>query len=215
MQYFLEFQWLIFFTLEMLSIVFLILFGIFRYAADRRTASTIMLWLFITCILLEAAVAFITYTETKEIATFQIVIAIFILYACTLGINDFKKLDRWMRQKIGKWRNVELLTAKDYAILSKQKDPRYMAKKYRRSSVIHLILFVTIQSILLMIGTDSFAELKMYLSDFSWVDTGSYESSPYNSQIAYNIGIIWTIVFVVDFLYSWSYTLFPSSPKKS
>ena len=50
-------------------------------------------------------------------------------YAATFGISDFKKLDRWMRKHIGKWRGVELLADKDISIMGKQKDPKYIAKK--------------------------------------------------------------------------------------
>ena len=56
------------------------------------------------------------YQVTGEISTILIIITIFVLYACTFGIYDFLKLDRWMRRKIGEWRGVELLTEKDYRI---------------------------------------------------------------------------------------------------
>lgn len=214
MNFLLEQQWMIFISLEVLSIGLLIAFGILRYALDRQKTSTLMLLFFMFCIVLEAALAFAIYTETKEISSFHIVIGIFILYACTFGIHDFRKLDRWMRQKIGKWRNVNLLTEKDDAILQKQKDPKYVAKKYRRSSLVHLVIFGIVQSILVINGTNSFEELKMYATDLSWLDEGSYKHSPYGSELAYSIGIIWTIVFIADFLYSWSYTIFPSTSKK-
>lgn len=214
MTFLVEQQWLIFIMLEVLMLVFLLAFGICRYALDQRGTSRLLLVLFVTCIGLEALLAYAIYTETKEFSTFHIVIGIFILYACTFGISDFRKLDRWMRQKIGKWRKVELLTEKDYAIIQKQENPSYVAKKYRISSLIHLVIFAIVQIILLRNGVDSFAELKGYLTDFSWVEEGNYENSPYGSDLAFGIGVIWTIVFVVDFLYSWSYTVFPSKSKK-
>lgn len=43
---------------------------------------------------------------------FQIVIPIFILYARTFGINNLKKLDRWIREKIGKWARYRLADEK-------------------------------------------------------------------------------------------------------
>src|SRR5699024_2651097 len=82
------------------------------------------------------------YQITGEISTFQIVIGVFVLYALAFGIFDFLKLDRWMRKKIGARRNVELLSEKDYDIIARNKNPKYIAKKYRYTSTIHLIVFV-------------------------------------------------------------------------
>lgn len=49
----------------------------------------------------------------------------------------------------------------------------------------------------------------MYLSDFSWIEKGVAKESPYPNDVTFGIGIIWGIVFIADFIYSWSYTLFP------
>ncbi|WP_153727829.1 hypothetical protein [Salinibacillus xinjiangensis] len=116
------------------------------------------------------------YQVTNEISTFQIILVIFVLYACTFGIFDFLKLDRWMRTKIGQWRGVELLTDKDYRIMERAKDPKYIARKYRYSAMIHLIIFVTVQSIFWMYGTDSFDEMLTYLTDFSWIEAGDLKA---------------------------------------
>lgn len=161
--------------------------------------------------MIEGALGLYVYRQTAEISTFQIVIIIFILYAFTLGICDFIKLDRWMRKKIGKLRGVELLTAKDYEIIEKNKNPKYIAKKYRISSYIHFILFITAQAVLWGMGTESLAEIKMYLSDFSWLGHGNAKESPYQNDAAFAIGVIWGIVFIADVINSWSYTLFPKN----
>src|SRR5699024_6098336 len=58
------------------------------------------------------------------------------------------------------------------------------------------------------------AEAKEYALDLSWVDTGDPDISPYPNDMFYGIGMIWGIAFVVDFIYSWSYTLFPSKKKR-
>lgn len=161
--------------------------------------------------MIEGALGLYVYRQTGEISTFQIVIIIFILYAFTFGIFDFIKLDRWMRKKIGKLRGVELLTAKDYEIIEKNKNPKYIAKKYRISSYIHFILFITAQAVLWGMGTESLAEIKMYLSDFSWLGHGNSKESPYQNDAAFAVGVIWGIVFIADVINSWSYTLFPKN----
>ena len=169
---------------------------------------------FLAFLIIEALLGILIYQETKEISSFQIIIGIFVIYACTFGIFDFIKLDRWMRRKVGKWRHIELLTEKDYVILKRQKDPKYLAKKYRLSSTIHLCIFIVGQSILWTYGTENFDEMLSFLTDFSWVEAGTAEASPYANEMMFSIGMIWGIVFFVDFIYSWSYTIFPGKSKQ-
>lgn len=205
----LENSWGIFIFIEVLSLCALLLFGVFRYFFSKRKMSFVFIFLFLFLLIMEGLLGLYVYEQTGEISTFQVVIVIFLLYAFTFGIVDFIRLDRWMRQKIGKLRGVELLSEKDYATLDRNRDPKYIAKKYRRSSYIHFILFIVIQSIFWTLGTENFAEMKMYLTDFSWIETGEAASSPYPNETTFAIGMIWGIVFIVDFIYSWSYTIFP------
>lgn len=213
MQFLLANQWTIFIILELMSIFSLLFFGFLRYLLNRRRLSVLAIFAFLVLLITEALLGVVIYQETKEIATFQIIIGIFVVYACTLGIFDFLKLDRWMRQRIGKWRRVELLTEKDYAILQRQKNPKYVAKKNRVSSVIHLTLFITGQSILWMYGTESFEEMLGFITDLSWIEAGTVAESPYPNEVTYSIGMIWGLVFIADFIYSWSYTIFPGKQK--
>ncbi|MFD2043123.1 hypothetical protein ACFSTA_02245 [Ornithinibacillus salinisoli] len=206
----LNYNWELFITAEILSLVALILFCIFRYFFNKQRLSIVFIFLFLFLLVLEALLGLYVYTHTGEISSFLIIIAIFIIYACTFGVFDFIRLDRWMRGKIGKLRGVELLTPKDYEIMERNKDPKYIAKKYRISSFIHLVIFVIGQSIFWIIGTDSIAEMKSYITDFSWLENGVSEGTPYPNDTIFSIGVIWGIVFIVDFIYSWSYTLFPN-----
>ncbi|QBQ05168.1 hypothetical protein E2C16_05560 [Sporosarcina pasteurii] len=202
-------QWGIFIIIEILSLVSLLLFGVFRYFLNKRKVSTIMILTFIALLLLEGLLAILVYTETNEISTFQIVVLIFILYACTFGVLDFLKLDRWMRKKVGEWRGTSLLTEKDTRILKRQKNSKYVAKKYRISSMTHTVIFIAGQWLLWSYGTNHMSEMLPYIKDWSWFTEGRFEASPYANETAYHIGVLWIIVFAVDFIYSWSYTLFP------
>lgn len=214
LQFIVTYQWEIFILLEVLSFVSLLLFGFLRYVLNKRELSVLAIVGFLVLLLIESLLAILIYHETKEISTFQIIILIFVVYACTFGIFDFIKLDRWMRKKVGQWRRVELLTEKDYVILKRQKDPKYLAKKYRLTSVVHLVVFIVGQSILWTYGTENFDEIISFLTDLSWIEAGTSEQSPYANDAAYSVGMIWTLVFIIDFIYSWSYTIFPSKPKK-
>ncbi|CDO03871.1 hypothetical protein BN988_02401 [Oceanobacillus picturae] len=206
----LQYHWEIFIVAEVLSIASLLLFCVFRYFFNKQRLSRGFIALFLALLAAEALLGLFVYQETSEISSFLIIVTVFVIYACTFGIADFKKLDRWMRRKIGTFRGVELLTEKDYEIIRRDMDPKYKAKKYRISSLIHLAVFLVAQAIFWSLGTDSLAEVKWYLTDFSWVERGEAEGSPYPNETIFSIGVIWGLVFIIDFLYSWSYTLFPS-----
>ena len=129
-------------------------------------------------------------------------------------MTDFKKLDRWMRRKIGKWRNVELLTEKDYEVMERDKDPSFIARKYRWTSTLHLVVFVVVQTAFWMYGTADTEEMLGYIRDFSWIEAGNFEESPYPNETIYSIGMIWGLVFIIDFIWSWPYTIFPAKSNK-
>lgn len=205
----LEYNWEMFIVIELLSLGALILFGVFRYFLSKPRISIMFIFFFLLLLVLEGLLGFYVYLQTGEISTFQIVITIFIIYAFTFGIFDFIRLDRWMRRKIGMLRKVELLSDKDYQIIERNNNPKYIAKKYRISSSIHFVIFVIVQAILWRMGTESIADIKMYISDFSWIEKGIAKESPYPNDVTLGIGVIWGIVFIVDFIYSWSYTLLP------
>lgn len=209
----LNYQWEIFILVEVLSLVSILLFGVVRYIFSKQNLSMFFLLLFLGLLILEAALAIFIYRETGEITTFQIIITIFILYACTFGISDFKKLDRWMRIKIGNWRSVDLLTEKDKIILERQKDPKHVAKKYRLSSIIHLLVFLIVQLSFWIYSLDTLEEALLYLKDLSWIGTENAEVTPYANDTIYGISMIWGLVFIIDFIYSWSYTIFPSKQR--
>jgi len=206
----LEYNWELFISVELLSLGSLILFGTFRYFFNKSRLSFAFIFLFLFLLLIEGMLGLYVYRQTGEVSTFLIVITVFIIYAFTFGIIDFIRLDRWMRKNIGKLRGVNLLREKDYRIMERNKDPKFLAKKYRITSLIHLGIFVIGQAIFWSMGTDSMTEAKDYLTDFSWLEEGVSKNSPYPNDITYGIGIIWGIAFIADFIYSWSYTLFPS-----
>nr|WP_077702373.1 hypothetical protein [Virgibacillus dokdonensis] len=210
MSFFVTYSWEIFIVAEVLSLISLLLFGLFRYFFNKTKTSALFICLFFILLVAEALLGMYVYQHTGEISNFLIVITIFVIYACTFGIFDFIRLDRWMRNKIGNWRGVELLTDKDYTIMDRNKNPKYIAKKYRISSMIHIVVFILGQTIFWSLGTDSWQELKAYLTDLSWVEQGDFTQSPYTNKTFLSIGMLWGIVFVVDLIYSWSYTLFPS-----
>lgn len=205
-----EYSWELFIVAEVLSILALLGFGLFRYFFNKRAFSMVFIVAFLMLLVLESVLGIYVYQQTGELSTFIIVVTVFVLYACTFGIFDFLRLDRWMRLKIGKLRGVELLTEKDYEIMERTSNPKYKARKYRFSSLIHLVIFFTAQIIFWSMGTDSVSDMISYLTDFSWLENETAEGTPYPNDTLHGIGLLWGIVFIADFLYSWSYTVFPS-----
>lgn len=208
-----SYQWEIFITAEVLSMASLIFFGVVRYFFGRRQLSLLFLGLFFVLLVLEATVAITVYQGTGKIETFQIVVMLFVIYACTFGIVDFKKLDRWMREKIGRWRGIQLLSDKEIDIMNKQKDPKYIAKKYRYSSIAHLIVFVAVQAGFWVYGLGGTDRIMDYFMDLSWIGTENVAETPYTNETIYGISMVWGIIFIVDFIWSWSYTIFPVEKK--
>ena len=209
----LTYQWEIFIVAEVLSWIFLLFFGIVRYFLNKHRLSSLFLIIFIILIAFEALFGWLIYQETGELSSFQIIITVFVVYACTFGISDFKKLDRWMRKHIGKWRNVQLLTETDIELMNKHKDSKYLAKKYRKTSSVHLLVFILVQTGFWIYGNEGIQSLLAYAKDLSWIGTENIAETPYANETLYTISMLWGLIFIVDFIWSWSYTFFPSKSR--
>ncbi|MBU8596374.1 hypothetical protein [Shouchella clausii] len=206
-----EFAAPLFIAMELASLVCLLLFGVARYGLDKRGTSMIFIFLFVGITALEAGLGWLLYKETGELSTLQIIITVFVLYAVTFGIQDFKKLDRWMKQKIGRLRGIDLLTDKDREQIAKQKDPSYQARMYRRSSFAHLLVFLIAQTVFFALGTNNWDDALSYVRDLSWLSSESYNptNSPYPNETIHSISMLWGVIFLIDTIYSWSYTFWP------
>lgn len=213
MEFLLAYQWEIFIALEVLSFIALLVFLVARYAMMNQKLSTIFLLLFFACMILEVMLAILVYQQTGEISTFTIVIAIFIIYACTFGISDFKKLDRFIKQKIGKWRGINLLTEEEIRKIEAAKDPVFIARKNRRWWYAHALVFIGTHYLFwIWYGNDS-NELIHYLTDWSWWENEKLTSSPFQNEMIQQVSKIWIVIFVIDTIISWSYTFFPEKKK--
>lgn len=210
MELMITYQWEIFISLEVLSLVFLVAFLFIRYAFTKQGLSRLFLLLFILCIAFEAVIALLIYQRTGEISTFQIVIGIFIIYACTFGISDFKKLDRYIKSKVGKWRGINLLTEADLRKMEQAKDPIVVARKNRRWWYAHAFVFVIAHYVFWVYYGSNSHDFSYYLSDFSWWEDKGSANGPFQHEVVGGISKIWTIVFAVDTIICWSYTLFPN-----
>jgi len=206
-------QWSIFITLEVSSLIFLFLFVFVRYLFTKIRVSFVFLFLFIFAIILEAVLAYIVYQRTGEFTTFQIVIVIFIVYAGTFGISDFKKMDRYMKEKIGKWKGIDLLTEKDREVMAYLKDPKVIARRARHWFYAHTIIFlVAIFLFWEYYGNENYS-FYYFIEHREWFDNELLEPQPFTNTLITNVVQIWLIIFIIDSIVNWSYTLFPGEKK--
>lgn len=214
MTFLLDNYWSIFIVLEVSSLLFLLLFALVRYVFTNNRFSLIFLTLFFVAIVLEAILAYIVYKQTGEITTFQIVIAIFIIYSITFGISDFKRLDRYVKQKVGKWKGVDLLTEREKEIIAHLIDPKVIARRARYWFYAHTIVFVIgIMILWINYGNENYS-ITYFLSNLEWFNEEFSEPQPFTSEMVTNVVRLWMIIYVIDSIINWSYTIFPSEKKE-
>lgn len=209
-----NYQWEIFIALELLSFFFLMAFIVLRYVTIKQKLSNGFLVLFLLCMVIEVLLAFQVYRSTGEFSTFQIVVGIFLIYACTFGISDFKKLDRYIKGKIEKWRGISLLTEEDLIKIEQAKDPKVIARKNRLWWYFHALIFIIAHYFFWQYYGNHANGLSSYLTDLSWWEEGVIENGPFQHDVIAQISRIWTLIFGLDTIISWSYTLFPAKEKK-
>lgn len=199
-----SYQWHIFITLEIISVLSALLFIVLRYGFKKRALSSFFLLLFILPLLLEALLAYTIYQQTGEITSFHIVVGLFVLYACTLGVSDFKKLDRKLRKWIGERRGENLLTERDLYLLAREKDSRYLQKK----SIFYFALHTIIFSLFIFIMWSKYGNTHFTFSMQWFSDAKAIQ--PFTSELATNILQVWIVVYIIDSLINLSYIFFPS-----
>ena len=208
-------HWELFILMEIIASVSLILFLLVRYVFRRQSLSMSFLILFLVLMAFEAGLGYMVYRQTGELNTFQMIIGLFLLYACTFGIADFKKLDRYIKQKIGKWQGVDLLTEKDRRIMREEKDPLIRARKYRRWWYGHALVFIIVNYLFWHFFGKHDYPLSYFLTDWSWIEKVGQGSQygPFRIEGITQATLIWGIVFIVDTINAWYYTFFPEKEK--
>lgn len=209
-----NYHWELFIAAEVISFLSLALFLFLRYAFRKTGLSLFFLGLFAAVTLFEALLAWVIYQETGEISTFQIIVVIFIVYAFTFGISDFKKLDRWIKKQVGRWKNEELLTDKDKHVMGQENNPAYIARKNRRSWYCHLAVFAAVHYFFWIVYGNGDQPVINYLTDLSWWESEDAEGAPFNNPAVLQISRIWTIILIIDTVWSLSYTIFPAKRKE-
>ncbi|WP_416148711.1 hypothetical protein ACM26V_20955 [Salipaludibacillus sp. HK11] len=204
-----SYYWELFIFTEVIAVLCIVLFTVFRYILGQKNRSLFFLGLFLISNVIDAVVAYYMYTLTGEIEAFQMIVGIFLLYACTFGYRDFKRLDRWLRTKIEHFTGKTYVTDQEKRDIEKASLPEEKAKQERRGWYLHAALFLGAFIIsFFYIGEGEIQKLFMSLD---WLERwfNDTEQGPFSEAMANQVFQIWFIIFVVDSVIVWSYTLFP------
>src|SRR5690625_5267402 len=204
---------MIFISLEIAALIFIFLFMGARYFFACHKGSHIFLSLFLFMMVLEGILAFLVYKVTGEINTFQIVVVIFLVYAVTFGVSDFKKLDYTARVKIGKWRNVDLVSDEEMERMRKLKHPKVVARKSRIWFYTHTIILISVLIYLWYSYGSTEHHWVYFIQNWGWFDDENL-SQPFTSDMVNQVIRLWLIIYVIDTIVNWSYTFFPDKEKK-
>lgn len=199
-----EYKWHILITAEVLFWVFSISFLIVRYWFQLNRLSLIFLVLFIVNDLFILSLAVLDYMRTGEFSNYQLIIAAILIYALTYGKKDFKKLDAYLKGKVKQWKNPSRYTDQKTRtqIETSHKGGNKPAngsldwehaRKERKNWFKHLLIYAIAHGIYFL------------MKSFQW-EVISFETLS-------NISSIWTIILVVDGVYSLSFTISPRKRK--
>lgn len=177
---------------EVIFWVFVSLALLLRYWFRMKKAS---LAAFIILILNELAVFLVgvlDYIAIGMISQFQILIIIFILYSIIFGRSDFKKLDRWIQKKVAQMKGEPI---PDFGEKPKrQLYGKEHAKEERKGFYKHFLIFV--------VAHIGFALL------LAFVKTD-------DNNLIGGISNIWTKILIIDFIWSFSHTIWPKKEKSN
>ncbi len=201
-----QYKW---FLLVGAEVVFWVLAGSFlvlRYWLGLRGAGAAVLGLMLLNELLVVVLGLLDYQRTGEFAGYQIVVLAFIVYALTFGKEDFRRLDGRIERMVLAWKGQAppaLALRPARPALSGAKH----SSKERRGWYVHLAIFVVGQTVFLAMGGSWPAMILTGELPPSALWTGQWSGAE-TSTLTF-ASRVWCAVIVVDFVWSFSFTLIP------
>lgn len=185
MSFLYEYEWLLFLLSEVLGWVVALLFFVIRYRYKFEQASRMLLAVFFTLTLFQAALAGIDYYQSGTVSFFQVFIVMFILYAFTLGHADFVRLDLFIKQRF----NPGMIIHRDGL-------EEHLAARWKLV-LVHSIAYILMHTLwyVMTYGYSGFPNFSIYLFH-EWIDRpheGYFESAGLNS-----ISYYWKLVYSFD-----------------
>ena len=106
MDFILEYKWLFLIMGEVVFTLCAAAFLLLRYWFQLEKLSILVLLIFILNDVWIAYLAVMDYQRTGAISWYQLIAAVFIIYALTLGKSDMKKLDVVIKRKVAEKRGI-------------------------------------------------------------------------------------------------------------
>lgn len=195
----LEYKWLFFIFGEIIFWGSIIGFLLLRYGLglDKLSKYLIIIWLLSDLWLL--ALGVLDYIETGSIDAFQIVIVVVLIYVFTAGKSDLQKLDRMIKRKFEKRKNPSLNN--EINSHNNTLDVFKERKKEIKRLGLHLTIYLVVMGIFMLLYGFKSLDLS---SEKNLVDKIVYliGNGFFNNELASKISGIWTLVILVDSLYS-------------
>lgn len=189
-----------------------------RYGFGIRS-HRVFLWLLALNLLSFLALGIIDFRETGQFSTFQVVVVVALVYSVTYGPKDMKRLDRYMRLKIARWKGESLPPEEEARLLEerekeeKRKYGRLHAREQRRGWYLHLLLFLIAHFVFAtLFGWKTASGIGGWVE--TWIDTwNAPELFPFRKEEVNQISRIWTLILLIDGINSFYYTIFPKQKK--
>ncbi|GGA36565.1 hypothetical protein GCM10007416_06860 [Kroppenstedtia guangzhouensis] len=206
-EFVLDHKWYFFIAGEVIFWGSLIGFLLLRYAFNLIKLSKYLIFLWLLSDLWLATIGVLDYMRTGHLNQFQIIIGIALIYALTAGKKDFKRLDRWIQRKVAVWKGEEPPKSDDKP--ERRLYGKEHAKSERKKFYVHFFLFVAAHFAFALFFDYVPSEVVKWLRhldvNFSLND---------ESESISRISAIWVKVLIIDFIWSFSYTIWPKKEKK-
>ncbi len=209
-----SFLWELLIVTEIIFWLLIGLFLLFRYVLGWKQFTKWMIPIFILTIVIDIYLGWVDYKMTGEFSIFQFIIIIFVVYALTSGLSDFRRLDAYIQRKVAKWKGQP---EPEQSAKLPAKYGREHARHERNGWFMHIAMFVLAQvAFFLLFGLREGVALSQFIDpDFyrSWwgdASLGAYRDITLNQLVQ-----VWFVVLVVDGIISLSYTFSPRKEKKT
>src|SRR5699024_6350751 len=133
---------------------------------------------------------------------------IFYIYLIFEGKKEIGRLDHYFKKKVVTWKGELIPNFQINKVTTKKKYGHTHAKEEREGWYIYLLIFVIAQ--IALFNIDNFAGWQA----FNLNQIGKLFQIEVDSNIN-QVNAIWGIIFMIDFIWSFSYTIWPKKDKSA
>ncbi|CAH0343964.1 hypothetical protein [Bacillus sp. CECT 9360] len=201
----LQYKWTFFIIGEIVFWGSITGFVLLRYlfGLDKLSKYFIYIWLLSDLWLL--FIGILDYTHTGKFDTFQMIIIVFLIYALTFGKKDFKRLDRFIKRNVRKWKGeepeAEEQAEKIYGM------PFFINEL--KGLAIHVGVYgVVLITLAFLLDLQDYVDI-VILGDLNNTIKNITEKGLFMDPAVGKATGIWTLVLIIDAIITFSYLIFP------